>query len=115
MLFDHITSLYVPLLYLLMTHKNEALYRHAFNAIVAISVRKIKVCSYCSDFEVSLMKQLDIAFGGSFGGFHVGCFFPFQAGFEKASLRQVEYAEGTYQVSNAFRYEFSLPFGSAEM
>ncbi len=104
MLFDHVTSLYKPLLYLLMTHKNEALYWHAFNAIVAISEWKIKVRLYCSDIEVSLMKQLDIAFGGSFGGFHMGCFFPFQAGFEKASLRQVEYAKGTYQVGNAFRY-----------
>jgi hypothetical protein len=83
MLFDHITSLYVPLLYVLMTHKNEALYWHAFNAIRAISEWKIKVRSYCSNFEVSLMKQLDIAFGKSFGGFHVGCFFHFKQALRK--------------------------------
>ncbi len=83
MLFNHITSLYVPLLYLLMTHKNKALYWHAFNAIVAISEWKIKVRSYCSDSEVSLMKQLEIAFGGGFGGFHIGCFFHFKQALRK--------------------------------
>jgi hypothetical protein len=83
MLFDHITSFYVPLLYLLMTCKNEAFHWHAFNQIVAISDWKIKVHSYCSDFEVSLMKQLDIAFGGGYGGFHVGCFFHFKQALRK--------------------------------
>jgi hypothetical protein len=66
-----------------MTHKNKALYWHAFNQIVAISDWKIKVRSYCSDFKVSLMKQLHIAFGGGYGGFHVGCFFHFKQALRK--------------------------------
>ena len=66
-IYDHSTSSYVPIVYMLMSHKTEALYWHAFSQLVVLSNWKIDVRTYCSDFEPALMKELDIAFKG-YGG-----------------------------------------------
>jgi len=50
-------------------------YWHAFNQIVALSKWQIRVHTYCTDFEVTMMKQMDIMFGGPGRGTHIGCFF----------------------------------------
>jgi hypothetical protein len=59
MIYDHSTSNYVPILYILMTSKCMEAYWHAFNQIVAISEWQIRVRTYCTDFEIAMMKQMD--------------------------------------------------------
>jgi len=83
MIYDHSTSNYVPILYILMTSKCMEAYWHAFNQIVAISQLSIKVRTYCTDFEVTMMKQMDIMFGGPGGGTHIGCFFHLKQAWRK--------------------------------
>ena len=90
MIYDHSTSFYVPIVYMLMSHKTEALYWHAFSQLVVLlSNWKMDVRTYCSDFEPALMKELDIAFKG-YGGFHVGCFFHLKQCWRKYLLKQCE-------------------------
>jgi hypothetical protein len=89
MIYDHSTSSYVPIVCMLMSHKTEALYWHAFSQLVVLSNWKIDVRTYCSDFEAALMKELDIAFKG-YGGFHVGCFFHLKQCWRKYFLKQCE-------------------------
>ena len=57
MIYDHSTSNCVPILYILMTPKCMEAYWHAFNQIVAISKWQIRVHTYCTDFEIAMMKQ----------------------------------------------------------
>ena len=57
MIYDHSTSSYMPILYALMMSKCKEAYWHAFNQIVAISEWQIRVRTYCTDFEIAMMKQ----------------------------------------------------------
>jgi hypothetical protein len=78
-----------PSFYMLMSHKTEQLYWHAFNQLVALSDWRINVRTYCSDFEQALMKELNIAFKGD-GGTHVGCFFHLKQAWRKYLVTQCE-------------------------
>ncbi len=72
MCFDRATSMYVPVLYCLMTHKTQELYWHALNQVIVISNWKLKVRSYTTDFEKAIINSCEHQFPE---GFHVGCFF----------------------------------------
>ena len=86
-IYDHSTSSYMPILYMLMSHKTEAL--HAFSQLVVLSNWKIDVHMYCSDFEAALIKDLNFAFKG-YGGIHVGCFYHLKQCWRKFLLKQCE-------------------------
>jgi hypothetical protein len=88
MIYDHSTSSYVPILYALMTSKCTEAYWHVFNQIVAISQWTIKVCTYCTDFEVAMMKEMDVMFGGPGGGTHIGCFFHLKQAWRKRLIEK---------------------------
>jgi hypothetical protein len=75
MIYGHTTSSYVPILYALMMSKYKEAYWHVFNQVVVIFKWKIQVRTYCTNYEIALMKEADIAFGGTNGGTHIGCFF----------------------------------------
>ncbi|KAL3823633.1 hypothetical protein ACHAXA_005614 [Cyclostephanos tholiformis] len=75
MIYDHATSSYVPILYALMTSKCKKAYWQVFNQVAVLPQRKIKVRTYCTDYEIALMDQIDVQFGGLNGCTHVDCFF----------------------------------------
>ena len=52
--------------------------------IVAISQWTIKARTYCTDFKVVMMKEMNSMFGGPGGGTHM-LFLPSQAGLEEAA------------------------------
>ena len=83
--YEHATSSYVPILFALMASKCKEAYWQVFNQVVVLSQLKIKVRTYCTDYEIALMDQMDVQFGGLNGGTHVGCFFHFEAGLAKVS------------------------------
>ena len=72
MVFDRMTSCYVPVLYILMTHKTQELYWHAMQAVIVISEWRLNVRSYTTDFERAIINSCQHQFAP---GFHVGCFF----------------------------------------
>ena len=72
MVFDTGTSVYVPILYILMTHKSQELYWHAPSQVLVLSNWKINVNSYTSDFERAIMNTLRFHFSE---GFHNACLF----------------------------------------
>ena len=84
MVYSHETSSYVPILYALMTHKNETLYWHVFNTVVYCSDWQIQARTYTTDFERGLMKQMSVQFGGKSGNaVHVGCLFHLKQAWRK--------------------------------
>ncbi len=72
MVYDPTTSYYVPVLYCLMTRKNEHLYYEVFHRIVCEADWQLEVKTFTTDFEIALMKQAEKQFG-EFK--HIGCFF----------------------------------------
>ena len=72
MVFDDQTGLYVPVVYILMTHKNDELYWEAIARIPVLVDFKLDCHSFTSDFERALInnlkRHLDTAQ-------HVGCYF----------------------------------------
>ena len=72
MVFDDQTGLYVPVVYILMTHKNDELYWEAIARIPVLVDFKLDCHSFTSDFESALInnlkRHLDTAQ-------HVGCYF----------------------------------------
>ncbi len=89
MVYDHCTSSYVPILYMLMSHKTEQLYWHASNQLIALSDWRINVRTYYSNFEQAMMKELDNAFKNE-GGTHIGCFFHLKQAWRKFLMTQCE-------------------------
>lgn len=75
MVFNGETSSFVPVVYILMTHKNEHAYWEAFNQKVVLSDWKLHCSTFTSDFERAMINELENQFGGPRGGTHVGCFF----------------------------------------
>ena len=91
MVYDHSTRSYVPVLYILMTHKTEHLYKIAFSHVVALSDWKIGVRTYTSDFERGLMNGLKFHFGGKKGSaVHIGCLFHLKQAWRKYLIQKVE-------------------------
>ena len=74
-IFDVQTNTYVPVVYVLMTHKTQELYWHAFNALIVISKWILDVATYTSDFEKALFNAARNQFGRNLPGLHVGCLF----------------------------------------
>ena len=74
MIYDHATSSYLSILYT-MSSKCKEEYWHVFNQIVVLLQWKINVKTYCTDYKMALMEQMDVQFGGHNEGTHVGCFF----------------------------------------
>ncbi len=72
MVYDPTTSLYVPVLYCLMTRKNKWLYWQVFSQVVVNSDWGMNVRTFTTDFELALMGQAEHQFGK---GKHIGCFF----------------------------------------
>ena len=72
MIFHPETWQYVPIFYILMTHKTQELYWHALAQIVIISDHKIDVNSYTTDFEKAIINSCELQFPE---GFHAGCLF----------------------------------------
>ena len=70
--FDGSTNKYMPILYILMTHKTEEHYWHAFSEVFVISNLKINVHSYTNNFERAIINS---ALHQFFEGFHIGCLF----------------------------------------
>ena len=73
--FDNQTSSYVPIVYALMSHKNETLYNQVFFQIKCMTMGKMVVRTYTSDFERAEMNMLAKHFHK---GVHVGCLFHFK-------------------------------------
>lgn len=73
MMYEPTCSYYVPVMYILMTNKNETCYWHAFNQVVIQSQWTLNVKTYTSDFERALMNQAKHQFGAD--ATHVGCLF----------------------------------------
>ncbi len=72
MCFDRATNYYVPVMYILMTHKNQGLYWYAFSQILILSDWKLQVRSYTCDFEMAMINTGKDVFQDCF---HVGCLF----------------------------------------
>ena len=92
MVYHYNTSLYVPVLYALMSHKNATLYWHVFNAIIYCSEWQIHVQTYTSDFERALMNQMAIQFGGVSGGVHMGCLFHLKQAWRKYLITKCKFS-----------------------
>jgi hypothetical protein len=75
MVYNSTNSYYVPVLYILMTKKNEHLYWHAFNQVIVQGDWQVEVGTYTTDFERALMNQAEIQFGEPGKDKHVGCLF----------------------------------------
>ncbi len=75
MVYDNQTSSYDPIVYALMSHKNEALYNQVFLQLKCMTDGKMEVRTYTSDFERAEMNMLAEHFPK---GIHVGCFFHFK-------------------------------------
>jgi hypothetical protein len=88
MVYDHQTSSYVPVVYILLTHKNSDMYFHAFQTLVNISEWKLEPKNYCSDFEQALMSELDRSFGNY--GQHHGCFFHFKQAIRRYMTKKLK-------------------------
>ena len=62
MVFDPQTGVYLPVAYILMTHKLEELYRHAFHMITVMSDWKFNPRSITYDFERAIINAAKISF-----------------------------------------------------
>ena len=99
MVFDPSTGAYVPVIYMLMTHKNQELYWQVFNQVKVLTKSKMNVMTYTSDFERAEMNTLEMIFGGPGKGKHVGCLFHIKQAWlkylkEKCNLAQSPSLEG---------------------
>ena len=74
-----------------MMSKCKEVYWHVFNQIVVISQWSIKVRTYCTDFEVAMMKEMDIMFGGPGGGTHIGSFFHLRQAWRKQLIEKCHF------------------------
>ena len=90
MVYEHQTRSYVPVLYILMTHKFESQYVQAFFQVSMLIDQKIAVRTYTSDFERGLMNGLERIFGGEKGGIHIGCFFHLKQAWRKYLVETVK-------------------------
>ena len=72
MAFDKRTDVYVPVLYILMSNKSEALYYQALCQVAILSDHKLDVHSYTTDFERAIINSCELYFPE---GFHNGCLF----------------------------------------
>ncbi len=70
--FDIQTISYVPVVYVLMSHKNETLYNQVFFQLKCMTKGNVEVRTYTSDFERAEMNVLVEHFPE---GIHVGCLF----------------------------------------
>ena len=86
MIFHRGTNIYLPIAYILMTHKDQELYWEAFSRIVVLSNWKIKLHSYTTDFERGLMNACAHHFPE---GFHVGCFFHLKQAWRKYLIETI--------------------------
>ena len=75
MVYDQQTRKYVPVLYVLMSHRNQYLYWLVFSTVVILSEWKLKCNSYTTDFEKAAINAAQEQFSE---GFHVGCLFHFK-------------------------------------
>ena len=75
MVFDRQTSMFVPITYILMTNKTEALYMHVLAQLTALANFRLDVKSFTSDFERAMINAGKHHFPGST---HNGCFFHFK-------------------------------------
>ena len=75
---DDRTDAYIPIAYVLMTHKFETLYDEVMHRIVILSEYKIKCLTYTTDFEHdAIMNSCEHQFGSksTHNGQHIGCYF----------------------------------------
>lgn len=80
MCFDREHSVYLPLMYILMTHKTQELYWHAFSQIVVLSNWKINCRSFTSDFREGNYERSRTSFPR---GFPRWMLLPFETGMEE--------------------------------
>ena len=92
MVYHNETSTYVPVLYALMTHKNETLYWHVFLAVVYCSEWTITARTYTTDFELGLMNQMWRQFGKEGGVKHVGCLFHLKQAWRKYLIEKCKFS-----------------------
>jgi hypothetical protein len=88
MVFHQETNVYVPVLYILMTHKTQELYCHALSQVVAISGWVLDVNSYTSDFERAIMNSCKIYFPE---GFHIGCLFHLKQAWRRHLIKKLAF------------------------
>jgi hypothetical protein len=62
MVYDDQTGVYLPVVYILMTHKLEELYRHAFHMITVMSGWKFNPRSITYDFERAIINAAKVSF-----------------------------------------------------
>jgi hypothetical protein len=80
------TGLYVPVVYCLMTHKTEAMYKRAIAELLSCAqlldsnLVQLDVRNYASDFEAALFNACEHCFPN---GVHIGCFFHFKQAIRK--------------------------------
>jgi hypothetical protein len=80
------TGLYVPVVYCLMTHKTEAMYKRVIAELLSCAqlldpkLVQLDVRNYASDFEAALFNACEYCFPN---GVHIGCFFHFKQAIRK--------------------------------
>ena len=94
MIFSREHSAYVPIMYILMTHKTQELYWHAFSQVVVLSNWKIKVRSFTSDFERAIINAATHQFPE---GFHVGCLFHWKQAIRKHLISALKFDKSEIQ------------------
>ena len=72
MVFDRESNLYVPVMYILMTHKTAESYACAFHQIIVHSRGKLNVRNFTCDFEQTMFNAGKISFPWAN---HIGCLF----------------------------------------
>jgi hypothetical protein len=86
MVYDQQTRKYVPVLYVLMSHRNQYLYWLVFSTVVILSDWKLKCNSYTTDFEKAAINAAQDQFPE---GFHVGCLFHFKQAVRRYMLKKL--------------------------
>ena len=66
------TSVYVPILYILMSNKTQELYCRALSEVIHLSNHMLNVNSFTSDFEYAIINSCQLYFPE---GYHIGCLF----------------------------------------
>ena len=89
--FHFVYEVYVPIMYILMTAKTQALYWHAFSQLVVLSKWKLNVNTFTSDFKRALMNAAKHHMPE---GLHVGCLFHLKQAWRRYLITQLGFLAG---------------------
>jgi hypothetical protein len=84
MVFDHGSNVYVPVMYCLLSGKQEEIYFTAFHWVIAASEYKLDPLSVTCDFEKGLIKAVRDQFSGVAV---VGCLFHFKQALRRKMIK----------------------------